>query len=170
MTEAELNKLTSLGLKYDKRQKKEMLAARDATPPQEHEIKTFEEAIGYSLPNCYREFLIRHNGGVPSRSQVDVDGQGERVVRNLYSLVSPARRYPIRHLLEMYEKRIPVAMLPVGDDPAGNLFLLELSQGETYGRVYFWDHEQEAETESQPYFDNISFVAESFASFLDRLR
>jgi hypothetical protein len=32
------------------------------------------------------------------------------------------------------------------------------------------DHEQEAETESQPYFDNISFVAESFASFLDRLR
>jgi hypothetical protein len=31
----------------------------------------------------------------------------------------------------MYEKRIPVAMLPVGDDPAGNLFLLELSQGET---------------------------------------
>jgi hypothetical protein len=60
-------------------------------------------------------------------------------------------------------------MLPIGDDPGGNLFLINAGSSGEHGKIYFWDHNEEADLEKQPYYKNIYFIAHSFADFIDRL-
>jgi hypothetical protein len=114
--------------------------------------------------------LLEQNGGVPSKSLIDVPAIGEQVVRRCYALKSPATSYTLARVIENYKDRVPLDMLPIGSDPAGNLFLMGVSTGECYGKIYFWDHEQEADLEPQPYFENIHYVSPSFADFLASLR
>ncbi|MRV75986.1 hypothetical protein GJ700_30160 [Duganella sp. FT92W] len=63
----------------------------------------------------------------------------------------------------------PRGMLPFGDDPAGNLYLVKISPGDSYGSIFFWDHENEADLEEQPNFDNIHFISQTFDNFLNEL-
>jgi hypothetical protein len=170
VTQQDLDYLLKLGLKYDKRQKKQMLAAATVTLPSEDEVRDFEKKNGFMLPSDYRAFLLNINGGVPSKSLVDVPKIGEQVVQRCYALKSPAVNYTLGRVLENYEGRVPQVMLPIGDDPGGNLFLIGVSGEECYGKVYFWDHEQEADLEPQPYFENIYYVAGSFNEFLLSLK
>jgi hypothetical protein len=169
ITEQELDNLIKLGLKYDKRQKKQMLAGSKGSIATPDEIKYFEQKIGVTLPQDYREFLLTQNGGIPTKSHVRVPNNRESVVQSIYSLTNPSKIYTIYHLIEVYRDRIPKDMLPIGDDPAGNLFLLGLNSGNSYGKVYFWDHEQEADNKEQPYYKNIYFVSNTFADFINDL-
>lgn len=169
ITQQELDYLVKLGLKYDKRQKKQMLAAATVVLPSEEEVRSFERKHKFSLPPDYKEFLLEKNGGVPDKSLIDVPSLGERVVRRCFALKGAASSYTLDYIISVYKGRVPTGMLPIGDDPAGNLFLIELSEGEDYGRIYFWDHEQEADMESQPYRKNIYKIAANFAFFLQSL-
>lgn len=170
VTQQDLDYLLKLGLKYDKRQKKQMLAAATVTLPSEDDVRDFEKKNGCVLPSDYRTFLLERNGGVPTKSLIEVPTIGEQVVQRCYALKSPAVRYTLGGVLEVYKGRVPQGMLPIGDDPGGNLFLIGLSQGERYGKIYFWDHEQEADLEPQPYFKNIYYVAPCFEDFLRSLK
>ena len=59
--------------------------------------------------------------------------------------------------------------IPIADDPGGNAICLGMS-GNERGKVYFWDHEMEADEGDEPTFENVYLVAESFASFLKSLK
>lgn len=169
-TEIELNELVKLGLKYDKRQKRQMLAAGKSSPPEKHQVTAFENAICHPLPGDYRKFLLEKNGGIPSKSKVRTYDNMERIVQHLYALTNQSKQFTIGHFLEVYRNRLPTTMLPIGDDPAGNLFLIGIADDQNYGKVFFWDHEQEADMENQPYAKNISIVAQSFSEFLNKLQ
>ena len=68
-------------------------------------------------------------------------------------------------LFHRFKGRIPTGFVPIGCDPFGNLFLIQIS-GENHGKIFFWDHERETES---PAMDNISFVADSFEAFVENL-
>jgi hypothetical protein len=68
----------------------------------------------------------------------------------------------------MYQDRVPNTLLPVARDPGGNLLCLQLSE-QDYGKVYFWDHEDEVAEGETPGFDNVYFVAASFDELLNNL-
>jgi len=87
-------------------------------------------------------------------------------VQTLYALISGLACVTLRHRLSAYKGRVPHGMLPIGDDPAGNLYLMDLSPGERYGRIYFWDHEIEADDEGQSHQKNITLISNSFIEFL----
>jgi hypothetical protein len=60
-------------------------------------------------------------------------------------------------------ERIPPDTLPIANDSFGNAILLGL-HGDRRGKVYFWDHEKEPD--SQPDWSNVSLVADSFDAFM----
>ena len=170
VTQQELDQLLKFGLKYDKRQKKQMLAAANAPLPTAEDVRGFETKLGVVLPDDYKTFLLQKNGGIPKKAKIKIDLLGVKVVQQFYALTSPANSYTLSYLLEVYSERIPNYMLPIADDPAGNLYLCRLQPGDAYGNIYFWDHEEEADGKSQPYFDNITLVADSFTNFLSKLK
>jgi hypothetical protein len=67
--------------------------------------------------------------------------------------------------IETYLGRIPKELLPIGDDPYGNLHCLGIRSDEA-GKIYFWDHEGPGEEDD---WRGITLVAHSFADFIDRL-
>ena len=78
----------------------------------------------------------------------------------------------LRTYLRTYEGRLPPELFPVAYDPGGNLIAVSTG-GENAGKVYFWDHEMEDDEAStadhDPYFDNVSLIANSFDEFFNGL-
>ncbi|MGL5002547.1 MAG: SMI1/KNR4 family protein [Casimicrobium sp.] len=174
LSNQEMAQLARFGIKLDKRFKRayeeEFSSPSTAS---EQDVRSLETSISpdCKLPDDYKKFLLEFNGGKPEPDVIKVPGRrgGEAVID---------RFFPLRFRLEnetvafkkaqTYRGRIPGEVLPVACDAAGNLFLLCVS-GENVNQVFFWDHEREADGEKQPYFDNMTFIADSFDSFLNSI-
>ncbi len=131
------------------------------------EIERVEQLAGARLPSEYRNFLLRHNGGYP-----DPDGflfkdlsDGSSVDRFLS--IGSGEHSNLEKYLITYQGRFPVDFLPIAHDPGGNLVLIGTSGGHS-GKIYFWDHEYEADG-SEPDMSNMHLVAQSFSEFLNGL-
>ena len=61
-------------------------------------------------------------------------------------------------------------MLPIAHDSQGNIICISCGKND-YGRVYFWDHEDEVDyTESRDDdYSNLYLIADDFSSFLEGL-
>jgi hypothetical protein len=90
-------------------------------------------------------------------------------LRQLHGLHNGPRWARLESLRKTYAGRVPDGLLPIGTDPFGNVFCLGLG-GAWRGKVWFWDHESEADEGEPPRVDNLSMVAASFTSFLAALR
>jgi hypothetical protein len=98
-------------------------------------LAAFEKASGTVLPEQYRARLLQHNGGYV---------HGARKIHELHHvygihdgpewgrLLPPGVRLP---------GLLPNKLLPIADDPGGNLYCISLS-GADRGAVYFWNHER----------------------------
>jgi hypothetical protein len=155
----------------------ELLAALDhKSPPAPMDaVERFEATIGQRLPDDYREFLLRCNGGygcgyvqfggpTPEGRAADacVNHVGGFREESYFSLVSAYEIY------QKYEVRIPKALIWIADDPFGNAICLGVS-GPHRGRVFFWDHENEPDPDKWDgrveTAGNIDLLANSFAEF-----
>lgn len=135
----------------------------------EEVLKQLEARIGFMLPDDYRRFMSKFNGGRPGPSGfgfTTVKGKSDSSVRFFLTLDDREEYYTIQEFLDCYADRIPLKLLPIACDSFGNLILLDLGARFT-GVVYFWDHEQESMDE--PTWDNIAVVAPSFTEFLNAL-
>jgi cell wall assembly regulator SMI1 len=130
-------------------------------------IESVEARLEITLPDDYKEFLGRHNGGY-----LEPNFYNRRVtVRYFYSagpnddehvddLETAARNYwpPNRP-----GDPIDPSFLPIGENVFGNVICLKV-RGEDYGAVYFWDHELAVSV--GPY----TRVTDSFSEFFEGLR
>jgi hypothetical protein len=134
----------------------------------ERGVLAFEQRLGHELPAAYREFLLEHNGGVPEATLVKVRRVNSSV-KHLHGLHKGPAWARLDAARKVYEGRMPEGLLPIGSDPFGNVYCLGLS-GRWRGKVWFWDHEAEADEAEPPRTDNLELVAPDFASFLAKLR
>ncbi len=160
----------------------ELLAALDhKSPPAPNDaLQRFEATIGQPLPDDYRDFLVRCNGGygrgyvqflalTPKGHAADacVNHVGGFRKESYFSLESNYANYQI------YEVRIPKALIWIADDPFGNAICLGIS-GAHRGKVFFWDHENEPDPDewdgSVETADNIDLVANTFSEFIAGLQ
>lgn len=142
---------------------------------QEKTLAEFERKHGFRLPTTYRAFLLQHNGGTPEPSTYCRKRSKEpsEVCRYFYGLQSGRSYAEMEDALENCwgrdEARIPRRLLPIAEDPFGNLICLSL-RGEDVGKVYFWHHEEELDQKRTKTGDvndaAISLVADSFEAFL----
>jgi len=126
-------------------------------------VARLEAVLGTELPVDYRLFLQDQNGGLPEKYLFVTDDDEVAVRFFGVDLGEDAEYDDLRWNAAMFKGRIPSSMLAIGSDPGGNLILLGISD-EAAGRVYYWDHSREEESES-----NTRELAVSLDAFLQRL-
>ena len=144
-----------------------------AAPLTEEALARAEQRVGRKIPGPFRSFLLEHNGGWPDAA--DFRMAGDRVgttqpgtIKNFLGIDTPQRTLNLDYVLDTFRERIPSWSFPVARDPGGNLILLA-AEGPRAGKVYFWDHEREADEGRPPTEDNLYLIANSFDEFLDGL-
>ncbi len=137
------------------------------------QIMSLEAMLHMKIPEDYRLFLLNCNGGRPRKSVFTYIYKGRKELGcvsrflgihngefdNLYQAV---KTYKI------FQKRLPDNLLPIANDPGGNLICLSLI-GNDLGSIYFWNHDWEADDHEEPTYENIFLIATSFTEFIDSL-
>lgn len=111
------------------------------------QLAALEARFRLKLPDEYRKFLGRSNGGTPVRKSF-----AESCVQYFLEVNGRDRHSDIEVRWNMLRDRLPEHMLPIADDPGGNSVLI-LTRGPAIGSIWFWDHENPDE----PIFLNNSF-------------
>ena len=158
------------------------LEIRDANrygPLTEERLRRLEARLKARLPDDYRAFLLRYNGGRPtlSRFTFTLDGEEQESILEWFFAVHdqpyeepddwdpdggelpPHFGQPLEQVwADLRAEKPRAGVLPVGRDPAANLVCLGYA-GKRAGQVWFLDH------------DTGSFVrlAGSFTEFLGSL-
>ena len=131
-------------------------------------LAAFERELGGKLPASYRAFLLAYNGGKPIPCHFLIsEAEGTDLLDNVYGLHDGPAYARLDAAWEVYKGRIPAALLPIADDPFGNVICLGRF-GAYAGKVYFWDHELELDRRSP--FGNVTLIANTFTDFLAALR
>ena len=132
-----------------------------------------ENTMRVTFPAGYREFMLEHNGGKPSRKDFlfaeETGPYTDSSVRTFYP-IEDANRLSLESKWDVFcsgePPRIPRDMIPIAGDSFGNQICIGVS-GPRCGHVYFWDHEREDENE--PTYRNMHLIARSFTEFLTKL-
>lgn len=134
------------------------------------DLANFEAKSGITLPNDYSAFLLEHNGGRSRECVCVIPKFGFSIVNDFFG-INTGNSCNLASNIERYIGRVPEGFLPIANDPGGNLFIL-CYQGETVGKVFFWDHENEPfdETTDWQNFRNIYYITSSFESFKNMLK
>jgi hypothetical protein len=140
-------------------------------PITDDQIKKIENRLRISLPQDYKDFLLKHNGGYPDpdafifrRGEKSEEGAVDR-----FLAIHDGQHDNLARYLEWYKGRLPRNLFPVAHDPGGNLIAISVS-GDDVGKVYFWDHDEEVEEGEAPDYRNVYLIADDFAGFLGSLR
>jgi hypothetical protein len=127
----------------------------DHRPATKQDVMHFEMGIAAVLPDDYREFLLRYNGGHPDPAAF----RGSSV-NGFFGFCQ--KHHCLLCNYYMLQSRFPFGVIPIGDDAGGNIICLTVSKPE-HGKVLFWDHERGEDPES------FTYLAGSFAEFLQTL-
>ncbi|WP_193777990.1 SMI1/KNR4 family protein [Psychrobacter sp. FDAARGOS_221] len=132
------------------------------------EIEAFEKKYSIKLPQEYRAFLSKYNGGtVDPDTFVFHDETDASSINYFLGIGLKEYYYNLSYTLDMFRDRVPDNLFPIAKDPGGNLILVGLS-GNELGKIYFWDHEFEADG-SKPDMSNVHYLSSSFDTFLNGL-
>ena len=139
----------------------------------ELQLSKFEKKHGRVIPGPYRDFLLKYNGGDPDpcgfRLKRAPQGISKRCAVKMFLGVDvPEPTLGLDYTLTRFRDRVPANLFPIARDPGGNLICIA-TEGADNGKVFFWDHEFEAEEGEPPTSRNVYLVADSFDEFLEGL-
>ena len=154
-----------------------MIVLDSERPVLEPELKSIESKYGFNFPSQYRAFLLQHNGGRPEPARfqfLDANGPYSDSLVNWFLAIYDGECDNFEkafRALKVEHVRIPQNLVPIADDPFGNMICISVS-GDDVGAVYFWDHEKDADCRVAlpPTRDNFDLIAHSFNEFLAGLR
>ena len=138
----------------------------------EARLLTFEKKINSTLPADYRSFMLSNNGGQPENELFSFYNEGNEMDEvSVLECFLPIHDNPYKDsfknrfaqpLEDVYktllEETDEKSFIPIARDPCGNLICLSLN-AETFGQIFFFDHEQEI----------FSFISQSFTEFFNNL-
>lgn len=130
-------------------------------------VLELEEKVAAKLPEDYLQFLEVYNGGRPEPDTFSFDNEDDATDVHCFFGVGVKGADGFDWILEVFTGRIPDGYIPIAGDSGGNLVCMDLRH-DGAGRIYFWDHEFEADEEA-PSMDNMYLVANSFTAFLAAL-
>ena len=139
----------------------------DVGPPLTNQrVDALERYLGIVLPETYKSFLTRYNGGRPRPNFFTIHGfEGNPFgsVHYFFGLDRPIRSNNIDWNYQIYDRRIPRELLPIAGDGSGNIICLSL-EGVNKDFVYYWDHDTET---SPPTYENIYLISDTFDKFIN---
>ena len=122
------------------------------------QLKAVELFLPAKLPDDYRNFLIKSNGGVPVNFVSSTGGSGETSISYFYGIHSGPTWASFSYYFKNSKSYCSEGQVPIASDDGGNFFILSLTKNR--GCISFCDHET----------NEISKVAESFTEFATSLR
>lgn len=146
----------------------EKLIEERGDPAKAEDLEALEKAIGGTLPDDFRAFLLEGDGIVL---------HAPNWIRSTYYFAlgelfmageqGPCER-TLQEVYEAYNGRVPPEFLPILSDQNGNLFCLGIN-GEHRGEVWAWDQEFEVSS-GPPSLTNMHLLAKTFDEFSTELR
>ena len=134
-------------------------------PLLQKKLGEFEKQAHITLPNDYRNFLLRYNGGQPTPSffwiKLQEDGSS---IHQFYGLHDDPVFLSLKTFAGKERYGIPESMLPIGDDGTGNYICIGISST-NFGKVFFLDHDKHP-FHNPNSLDGIMELADSFTEFL----
>ncbi|MBO5046839.1 MAG: SMI1/KNR4 family protein [Clostridia bacterium] len=125
---------------------------------------------GFSFPDAFISYLKRYNDGELEPNMLPLPDNG-CMVRYFYG-TSDDDCADMETVYGWYQERLPKNCVPIADPDFGNLICISLA-ADTYGKIYFWDHEtmdaEEDEMCTLSLHDLIP-VAESFEDLLKQIK
>ncbi|WKU21111.1 SMI1/KNR4 family protein [Priestia megaterium] len=142
-------------------------------PPASKGMKSFEQEWNIKLPDEYKEFLCKNNGGNPTvRRFKTLDGKHTSSLTLLLPFSEEVRKNVKNVFFAFHTNHvIPSNFLIIGEDPIDNKICLSLSK-EDAGAVYYWrlDMEDIYKEGYQPSYTYFSIIANSFTEFINSLK
>lgn len=117
-------------------------------------LAAFEKSLGTQLPEPYRAHLLAHNGGYADGARDICE------LHHVYGIHDGPQwaRFPDSQAI--YGGLVPRNLLPIADDPGGNLLCIVLD-GADRGAVCFWNHERAGSP-----VHSVTQLAPDFGAFL----
>lgn len=130
-------------------------------------INDFEQHIGFSLPDDYKIFLLKYNGGTPKvrYSTFTVEELNENISLDVLHGLGINELDLKKRNDEYMDDLLPKCII-IGDDPGAGMIVLN-NDYETKG-VYYWDHSFYFEKSNED--ENIYKIADSFQDFINGLK
>ena len=126
-----------------------------------------ERKITYQLPEEYKLFLLKHNGGRPVLDGVRYENEHFDFVGYFYAIRGEMYHDDLVRQIGEYKNLIPEGYLPIGESPGGDVFCISLKEPNK-GSVFYWDHE-EANYDGEPWEYNMTNLSPSLTEFLKSL-
>jgi len=133
------------------------------------DVENLEAHIGIRLPDDYRAFLLKHNGGRPTPDTYPIEGLANNPfggVHFFFGIDDPVESCNLDWNFRIMNGRLPSNLFAIAGDAGMDLICLSLF-GDDAGSVVFWDGYHEP---SEPSYANVYRIAESFPAFLESLR
>jgi hypothetical protein len=150
-----------------------LLGPGKVAPPSPSQLEAFEAEIGTTLPDDYRRFLLRSNGGSLGDKYCFENDEAYVRASAVGGFQEPYSLRAARGCYQGHPVRIPRALVWIMEDPGGNAVCLGLT-GKHRGRVYFWVHDEEPDPDEWDgeveTAGNIRLLADSFTEFVAGLR
>ncbi|HKP52978.1 MAG TPA: SMI1/KNR4 family protein [Chloroflexia bacterium] len=139
-------------------------------PATEDEVLKLEKHLGISLPLGYRNYLLTYNGGrvEPCVFPIANCPRDTHGILSWFFGINGGEYYDLMDNVRTYSDRVPSNLLPIGEDPGGNLICLSVL-GSDKGTVYFWEREWEVLEGEAPDYSNVYLIAEDFDGLLNSL-
>jgi len=139
----------------------------------ELDLHEFESKFQIHLPNDYKEFMLRSNGGIPVDGWIFnyvEDGDSNRsVIRDFLVIYKEESKVNVyddlarAYIAIQNEQSAPQNYLPIATDPGGNIIFLNAGKDKN-GEVYFGNHEWE---DDETGYIFMSLIANSFSEFIN---
>ncbi len=131
------------------------------------DVVKLELEFNLNLPEDYKEFLLKFNGGLPWLDEYVVDGFYEEYcgIQVLYGIGREIQSSCLDYNIKAYRERINNDLIPIGCSGTNDAICLAI-KGNSYGSVYFWDLVKECGKDCP---DNLYVISDSFAGFLRKL-
>lgn len=148
-----------------------------APPAPGNELAKLEGMLGGPLPDDYRQFLLRCNGGYVGgalwyKGPTPAGESADTGVQHIGGFREESY-FSLKWAIGCYDSRIPKELMWIMDDPFGNAICLGV-RGTHRGRVYFWDHEREPDPNrwdrQVETAKNVRLLANSFSEFVTGLK
>lgn len=105
-----------------------------------NEVSDFEQKYDLQLPDSYKKFLLKYNGGNTPKSTFKINWVSSDI-RAFYGFKNATKEYNFSYLVEMnyFEELLENHYLPIATDSFGNQIVITISE-KNKGEIYFFDN------------------------------
>lgn len=98
-----------------------------------NEVRDFEQKYDLQLPDSYKKFLLKYNGGNTPKSTFKINGVSSDI-RAFNGFKNATKEYNFSYLVEMnyFEELLENHYLPIATDSFGNQIVITISEKSEY--------------------------------------